>query len=64
MAGCPLWPQEQGLARRLLSLFLIEKAAMEIIYELGNRPERIAVPIKGIQALLPHQSIEGTSAGE
>jgi maltose alpha-D-glucosyltransferase/alpha-amylase len=63
MADCPLWPQEQDLARRLLSLFLIEKAAMEIIYELGNRPERIAVPMKGVQALLPHQPAEGSNAG-
>ncbi len=62
MADCPLWPQDQGVARRLLTLFLIEKAAMEISYELGNRPERIAVPIKGIQSLLPHQSAEGMVA--
>ena len=62
MSGCPLWPQDQALARRLLSLFLIEKAAMEIVYELGNRPERIAVPVKGIQSLLPHTTSEGFDA--
>jgi maltose alpha-D-glucosyltransferase/alpha-amylase len=58
MEGCPLWPQKHAMAQPLLSLFLIEKAAMEITYELGNRPERIAVPVRGLQVLLPHQSAE------
>ncbi|MDE2166889.1 MAG: maltose alpha-D-glucosyltransferase [Alphaproteobacteria bacterium] len=52
MVGCPLWPGEENLARRLLKLFLIEKAALEITYELGNRPDWIAVPLRGLKALI------------
>ena len=53
MAGCPLWPGDEETARRLLSLCLIEKAFMELSYELANRPAWVLVPLKGLQALLP-----------
>ncbi|HUN47566.1 MAG TPA: putative maltokinase, partial [Stellaceae bacterium] len=53
MADCPLWPQDAEAARRLLSLCLIEKAFMELAYELANRPAWVLVPLKGLQALLP-----------
>lgn len=53
MAGCPLWPGDPDTARRLLSLCLIEKAFMELSYELANRPAWVLVPLKGLQALLP-----------
>ncbi|HTZ79701.1 MAG TPA: maltose alpha-D-glucosyltransferase [Stellaceae bacterium] len=53
MGGCPLWPQDAETARRLLSLCLIEKAFMELAYELANRPAWVLVPLKGLQALLP-----------
>jgi maltose alpha-D-glucosyltransferase/alpha-amylase len=53
MKGCPLWPQDEAVARRLLSLFMIEKAALEILYELGNRPNWVGVPLEGLQSLLP-----------
>jgi maltose alpha-D-glucosyltransferase/alpha-amylase len=56
MEGCPLWPQDAAVARRLLSLFGIEKAALEILYELGNRPSWVGVPLDGLQSLLPPQS--------
>ncbi|MDE2229600.1 MAG: maltose alpha-D-glucosyltransferase [Alphaproteobacteria bacterium] len=52
MAGCRLWPADEDLARRLLKLFLIEKAALETAYELGNRPDWIAVPLRGLKALV------------
>ncbi|HVA34947.1 MAG TPA: maltose alpha-D-glucosyltransferase [Stellaceae bacterium] len=52
MAGCALWPADENLARRLLRLFLIEKAALETAYELGNRPDWIAVPLRGLKALV------------
>ncbi|HEV2162164.1 MAG TPA: maltose alpha-D-glucosyltransferase [Stellaceae bacterium] len=52
IAGCPLWPADDGVARRLLSLFLIEKAALETAYELGNRPDWIAIPLRGLKALI------------
>ena len=53
MGDCPLWPQNEAMAQRLLSLFLIEKAALEIAYELGNRPAWAGVPLAGLRALLP-----------
>ncbi|MGH6969125.1 MAG: putative maltokinase, partial [Stellaceae bacterium] len=51
MAGCQLWPNDDAFARRLLDLFLIEKAALETAYELGNRPDWIAVPLRGLKTL-------------
>jgi maltose alpha-D-glucosyltransferase / alpha-amylase len=37
--------------RRLLDLFLLEKAAYEITYEANNRPTWIAVPMAGLGAI-------------
>jgi maltose alpha-D-glucosyltransferase/alpha-amylase len=39
-------------ARALLDLFLIEKAAYEIAYEVANRPTWIGVPIAGLTRLV------------
>jgi maltose alpha-D-glucosyltransferase/alpha-amylase len=36
----------------LLELFLIEKASYEVGYELGNRPDWLAVPLGGLLALV------------
>ena len=52
MTDCPLWPKDTAIAQGLLALFLIEKAAMEILYELANRPGWVTVPLRGIEALL------------
>ncbi|WP_420101711.1 maltose alpha-D-glucosyltransferase [Bosea sp. (in: a-proteobacteria)] len=38
--------------RALLDLFLIDKAAYEIGYELNNRPDWLAVPLQGLAQLL------------
>ncbi len=53
IGDCPLWPQDSVTARKLLSLCLIEKAALEIDYELENRPAWAGVPLAGLGALLP-----------
>src|SRR5262249_40377485 len=37
--------------KRLLDLFLLEKAAYEIVYEANNRPGWIAVPMTGLAAI-------------
>jgi maltose alpha-D-glucosyltransferase/alpha-amylase len=55
IGDCPLWPQDEATAQKLLSLFLIEKAALEIEYELGNRPAWAGVPLAGMRSLLPNQ---------
>jgi maltose alpha-D-glucosyltransferase/alpha-amylase len=55
IGDCPLWPREETSARKLLSLFLIEKAALEIEYEIGNRPGWAGVPLGGLRSLLRDQ---------
>ena len=50
--------RSQGLAsaraeeRRLLELFMLEKGVYELRYELGNRPEWVAIPIAGLVEML------------
>jgi maltose alpha-D-glucosyltransferase/alpha-amylase len=39
-------------ARALLDLFLIEKAAYELAYEVANRPTWIGVPLAGLSSLV------------
>ncbi|MGE5516331.1 MAG: maltose alpha-D-glucosyltransferase [Bacteroidota bacterium] len=41
-------------ARRLLGLFTIEKACYEILYEATHRPAWLAIPIRGLIALMSH----------
>jgi maltose alpha-D-glucosyltransferase/alpha-amylase len=52
IGDCPLWPRDETSARKLLSLFLIEKACLEIEYEIGNRPSWAGVPLAGLRSLL------------
>jgi maltose alpha-D-glucosyltransferase/alpha-amylase len=49
--GCPSWPGEPE-ATALVDLFLIEKAAYEIRYEVANRPAWLRIPLLGLQRLL------------
>ncbi len=46
------WIPAEGDRARLLDLFLIEKAAYEIRYEAANRPNWLAVPVRGLAALV------------
>jgi len=43
---------EQTVAKQLLRAFLLEKALYEIVYEVNNRPDWIAIPLTGILDLL------------
>jgi maltose alpha-D-glucosyltransferase/alpha-amylase len=52
MAGSHLLPDDEDTVRRLLSLFLLEKAAMETMYELAQRPSWVGVPLRGFKALI------------
>ncbi len=45
-------PEDPGELRTLLDLHLVEKAAYEIAYELNNRPEWVALPLRGMLDLL------------
>jgi maltose alpha-D-glucosyltransferase/alpha-amylase len=38
--------------KRLLDLFLIEKAAYEVAYEAANRPKWVNIPLRGLMGLL------------
>jgi maltose alpha-D-glucosyltransferase/alpha-amylase len=61
IGDCPLWPRSEATARKLLSLFLIEKAALEIEYEIGNRPSWARVPLTGLRSLLRDRQIPDKS---
>jgi maltose alpha-D-glucosyltransferase / alpha-amylase len=49
--GTPSWPGDDE-ARRLLDLFLLEKALYEVVYEANNRPRWLEVPLSGLARLL------------
>jgi predicted trehalose synthase len=44
-------PGEQAIGR-LLTIFELEKAVYELRYELGNRPDWVAIPVAGIVRML------------
>ena len=46
--GAKFVPQEPAAFEKLLQAFLLEKAIYEVGYELNNRPDWIAIPIRGI----------------
>ena len=50
--GCPVWPTDAPAAERLLTLFVLEKALYEIIYEARHRPRWLPIPVRGVLALL------------
>ncbi|MEJ2008959.1 MAG: putative maltokinase [Acidobacteriota bacterium] len=52
--GCPSYPTDPEIFRRLLDLFILEKALYEIRYELANRPSWLQIPVEGILSMLEH----------
>jgi predicted trehalose synthase len=36
----------------MLHVYLLDKAAYEVIYELNNRPDRVHIPVRGIRRLI------------
>ncbi len=48
----PFYPADPDDARRLLDLFILEKALYEVRYELAHRPEWVGVPVHGLLDLL------------
>jgi maltose alpha-D-glucosyltransferase/alpha-amylase len=50
--GSPSYPASDEQADRLIDLFTLEKALYEVRYELGSRPEWVAIPVRGLLALL------------
>jgi len=48
MGDSSLIPEEKTEISKLLNLYLLEKSVYEIGYEINNRPDWLAIPIKGI----------------
>jgi maltose alpha-D-glucosyltransferase/alpha-amylase len=53
--ACPSYPSEERVARDLIALFALEKALYEIVYEAGNRPSWLRIPVEGILRLIEAQ---------
>jgi maltose alpha-D-glucosyltransferase/alpha-amylase len=58
VTGGPM-AEGEGEGEALLDLFMLEKAAYEINYEVGNRPDWLAVPLRGLTGLLARLLPEG-----
>jgi malto-oligosyltrehalose trehalohydrolase/4-alpha-glucanotransferase len=50
--GGAFLPGARAAAERLVRFFMLEKALYEVGYELANRPDWVAIPLKGVLALL------------
>jgi maltose alpha-D-glucosyltransferase/alpha-amylase len=50
--GSPSYPSSDAQANALIDLFTLEKALYEVRYELASRPEWVAIPVRGLLALL------------
>jgi maltose alpha-D-glucosyltransferase/alpha-amylase len=48
-------PKTNAEIEALLRIYLLEKALYEIAYELGHRPDWVAIPIEATERLLAHQ---------
>jgi maltose alpha-D-glucosyltransferase / alpha-amylase len=49
--GAPFLPSSEDVFRKLLAVFLLDKALYEVSYELNNRPTWVRVPLMGILSL-------------
>jgi maltose alpha-D-glucosyltransferase / alpha-amylase len=52
VAPARIVPEDDTQFRRLLDLFLLEKAVYELGYELDNRPDWVPIPSRGLEELL------------
>jgi len=46
--GAPFAPAEETAFTRAVAVFVVEKAAYEVVYEANNRPDWIAIPRRGL----------------
>jgi maltose alpha-D-glucosyltransferase/alpha-amylase len=51
--GADFLPPRQVDFRKLLNVFLLDKAVYEILYELNSRPAWVRIPLMGIMSLVP-----------
>jgi maltose alpha-D-glucosyltransferase/alpha-amylase len=54
IAGCACYPADEGMAKSLLRLAMLEKLFYEIGYELANRPAWAWIPLAGADILIAH----------
>jgi maltose alpha-D-glucosyltransferase / alpha-amylase len=59
MADTGLLPEQPERVERLLRAFQVAKAFYELAYELNNRPDWVAIPIRGIERLLGAEAGSG-----
>lgn len=59
-AGSASYPDDPDTTRYLIDLFTLEKALYEVRYEIGNRPDWVGIPIRGILELLDAHQREET----
>ena len=52
MDGCPSLPDDAETTQDILDLFVLEKALYEVIYEVANRPDWVAIPLNGMLRLV------------
>ncbi len=57
-AGATFLPAEPAELQALLDAFTLDKAFYELRYELNNRPDWVAIPLEGIQAILGREGRE------
>src|SRR5487761_1732455 len=60
-----LVPSDRTALSIILDAYLLEKSIYELSYELNNRPDWVAIPIKGIKSILrssrPDQALTQTT---
>jgi maltose alpha-D-glucosyltransferase/alpha-amylase len=49
-------PGDRSAADAVIRFFMLEKALYEVAYELANRPDWVAIPLRGVIALLDAES--------
>jgi trehalose synthase-fused probable maltokinase len=55
------WPASSRDAARLLTVYELEKAVYELGYELNNRPEWAAIPLKGITEIIQMSGVRAAA---
>jgi malto-oligosyltrehalose trehalohydrolase/4-alpha-glucanotransferase len=53
-------PKERAAADAVVRFFMLEKALYEVAYELANRPDWVAIPLRGVVALLDADGQDST----
>ena len=59
--GGSFFPGSRTDADRLVRFFMLEKALYEVAYELANRPDWVAIPLRGVLSLLDAEIMPDTA---